>query len=394
MKYLLLSVLFATAAQAEPIAQGPKNVPAFTPAFPAQTRAPAVKSDVRTRVQTVASGLDHPWGLAILPGDAGYLVTERSGQMRLVGRDGSVSAPIAGVPKVFAKNQGGLLDIALAVDFATTRRIFWTYSKPMGGGLSATAAATGILSPDLTRLTDVHDIFVQDPPSPTPAHYGSRITPDGDHLWITTGEHFTLKERQNAQDLSKPYGKVLRLMANGGIPPDNPFAADPRADPAVWSYGHRNIQGDALDATGRYWTVEHGPKGGDELNRPEAGKNYGWPVISYGENYDGTPVGSGKAAQDGMEQPVYYWDPVIAPGDMVFYHGAAFPAWDGSLIIASLTPGGLNRLVLQDGRVVGEEKLLADLGRVRDVDIDRDGSLLLLTDRDNGALLRVAPAKR
>jgi glucose/arabinose dehydrogenase len=222
-------------------------------------------------------------------------------------------------------------------------------------------------------------------------HYGSRITPDGDSLWITTGEHSAAAERIHAQDPDKTYGKVIRLTRSAEIPPDNPFAGSPRPRAEIWSLGHRNIQGDALAPDGRYWTVEHGPKGGDELNRPLPGRNYGWPVISYGENYNGSPLGAGIAAQDGMEQPVYYWDPVIAPGDMVFYAGAAFPSWQGSLLIGSLTPGGINRLVLSGDRVTGEEKLLPDLGRVRDIEVDTDGTLLVLIDADDGAVLRIVP---
>ncbi|MCR8723609.1 PQQ-dependent sugar dehydrogenase [Frigidibacter sp. ROC022] len=385
-----LALALALPAGAGPIAQGPANVPEFSPAFPEQTRAPELPQHIALTVTPVATGLSHPWGLAILP-SGGYLVTERAGRLRHVAPDGSVSAPIAGLPEVLAFQQGGLLDVALAPDFATSRVIFWTYAKPLPGNKTATAAARGVLSADMTRLTEVRDIFVQTPPSGVPAHFGSRITPQGELVWITTGEHFTLSERQKAQSLATTYGKVIRLHGDGSVPEDNPFVGDAAARPEIWSYGHRNIQGDALDPEGRYWTVEHGPQGGDELNLPLAGRNHGWPVISYGENYNGTPVGSGRSAAPGMEQPVYYWDPVIAPGDMVFYRGAAFPDWNGSLIIASLTPGGLNRLVLKRDRVIGEQKLLPDLGRVRDVDVDTDGSLLVLTDAEDGALLRIAP---
>ena len=388
----LTALLLSTfPAFADPIPQGPKNVPGFTPAFDTQTRAPAIDSAVALEVRTVAEGLSHPWGIALLP-DGGYLVTERAGRLRHVSTDGTVSKPIAGVSKVLTGGQAGLLDVAIAEDFAQSRVIYWTYSKPMPGGRSSTAAARGVLSPDMSALSEVRDIFVQDPPSPTKAHYGSRITPQGGLLWITTGEHFSEADRQNAQRLDATYGKVIRVRPDGGIPDDNPFAAQPDAKGEIWSLGHRNLQGDAIDAQGRYWTVEHGPKGGDELNRPEAGRNYGWPVISYGENYNGSPVGSGASAAPDMEQPVYYWDPVIAPGDMVFYEGAAFPDWTGSLLIGSLNPGGINRLVIDGDRVTGEEQLLPDLGRVRDIEVDADGTLLALIDSDDGALLRIVPS--
>ncbi len=370
-------------------------MPAFQPAFPQQTRAPAVDSGVELQVETVADGLVHPWGIAPLPGGAaggGYLVTERPGRMRHVSAEGAVSDPIAGVPEVFAQKQGGLLDVAVSPDFASDRTVYFTYSKPMGDGLSATAAARARLSGDMTRLEDVRDIFVQQPPSPTPAHYGSRIVIDGDIAWITTGEHFTGAERQNAQKLDATYGKVIRLHTDGSVPADNPFAQKPDAIGSIWSLGHRNIQAAALRAPGDLWTVEHGPKGGDELNHPQAGGNYGWPVVSYGENYDGTPVGAGWSdhAAHGYVPPTYYWDPVIAPSGMVFYHGTLFP-WMGDLLIGSLRPGALVRLEILDDVVIGEERLLTDQGRIRDVVQDSDGSLLVLTDAQNGAVLRLTP---
>ena len=377
-------------APAQGIPQGPKNVPAFHPAFPNQTRAPAVNSGVTLSVQTVAGGLVHPWGLAVLP-DGSYLVTERPGRLRHVARDGKVSAPIRGVPKVLARGQGGLLDVTLSPGFAQDRKLWLSYARPLGGGKSVTAVAVATLSPDRTALTGVHDIIEQTPPSPTPMQYGSRVTVDGNYLFITMGEHFTPSERKLAQDLSTTYGKVLRLTLDGRVPADNPFVGRQGARPEIWSYGHRNPEGAAVDAGGQYWEIEHGPKGGDELNRIEPGKNYGWPVISYGEDYSGTPVGKGISKAPGMEQPVYYWDPVIAPAGATFYDGAMFPQWKGSLLISSLTPGGLNRLVLKGGRVTGEEKLLPDIGRVRDVVQDADGSLLILTDAQNGAVLRLVP---
>jgi glucose/arabinose dehydrogenase len=348
-----------------------------------------MRSGFELAVETVASPLEHPWGVALLP-DGGYLVTERPGRLRVVAADGTISAPVSGLPAIRAEGQGGLLDVAVSPTFAEDRTLYFSYAKPMGEGTAVTAAARARLSEDGASLTDLQDVFVQDPPSPTTNHYGSRVVPDGEgHLFVTTGEHFTLAERQLAQDLAATYGKVVRVNLDGTPPADNPFAGDPDADPAIWSLGHRNIQAAALDAEGRLWTIEHGPKGGDELNRIEPGKNYGWPVIAYGENYDGSPVGEGITAREGMEQPRYYWDPVIAPSGMVFYEGAMFPEWQGDLLVGSLKPGALVRLRLDGDTVAGEERLLTDAGRIRDVAVAPDGAVLVLTDADDGALLRL-----
>ena len=387
----LAAVPFAVSAQG--FDYGQRNTD-FPPAFPEQTRAPLTESEVELDVRTVAGGLVHPWGIAVLPEDAGYLVTERSGQLRHITPDGAVSDPISGVPAVFARDQGGLLDVAVGPDFASDRTVYLTYAKPVGAeGQSATAAARGTLSEDLSALEEVEDIFVQDPPADTPKHYGSRILLPGDGTAIiTTGEHSSEATRVFAQDLDKTYGKVIRVNLDGSVPADNPFVGDAEAVDTVWSYGHRNLQGAAFDAAGSLWTIEHGPAGGDELNRPEAGLNYGWPVISYGQNYDGSPVGSGRSAMEGMEQPVYFWDPVIAPGGMMFHAGAAFADWNGDLLIGSLNPGGVVRLSLNgEGLVVEEERLLRDQGRVRDIEVLEDGTFLFLTDFDNGSLMHVVP---
>ena len=269
--------------------------------------------------------------------------------------------------------------------------IYWTYAKPMAGDASATAAARGRLAEDFASVTDVQDVFVQDPPAGVSNHFGSRVVPDGEgHLFVTTGDRYTPANRQRAQDLSSTYGKVVRVNLDGTPPGDNPFAGVADAIPGIWSLGHRNIQGAARDGGGRLWTIEHGPRGGDELNWVEAGKNYGWPVISYGENYDGSPVGEGVTAREGMEQPRYYWDPVIAPGGMAFYDGAMFPEWRGNLLIGAMNPGALVRLALDGDTVTGEERLLTDAGRVRDVEVAPDGAVLVLIDADDGALLRVS----
>lgn len=366
------------------VEQGAKNAD-FTPEFAARTRAPALPETPVT-VTPFAEGLANPWGIAALP-DGSFLVTERPGLLRRIAADGTVSDPISGVPQVDAKQQGGLLDVAIAPDFAETGTVFLTYAKGVPGG-TVTAAARAVLDGDTLR--DVTDIFVQDPPADTYAHYGSRVVPTDDgKVYITTGEHFTLANRQLAQDVTTTYGKVMRLNVDGTAPQDNPFVGTDGVD-GIWSYGHRNVQGATLGPDGTLWTMEHGPAGGDELNHPQAGRNYGWPVISYGVNYDGSPVGSGKAVKAGMEQPVYYWDPVIAPGGMAFYEGA-YADWQGDLLIAGLNPGSLTRLRLDGERVVGEERLLQDVGRVRDVEVLRDGSLLVLIDADPGQVLRVTP---
>ena len=384
--------LVTTAAAAQPVDQGPANAPQFTPAFPEQTRAPAVDSGVELQVETLAAPLDRPWGIDPLP-DGGYLVTERPGQLRHISAEGEISEPIGGLPEIVSRKQGGLLDVTVSPNFASDRTVYITYSKPMGEGLSVTAAARGTLSQDMTELTDVSDIFVQEPPSPHPMHYGSRILLDGDIAWITTGEHSAPEDRVKAQQLDTTYGKVIRLHKDGSVPEDNPFVGQDGAIDSIWSLGHRNIQAADLREPGDLWTIEHGPKGGDELNNPEAGENYGWPVVSYGENYDGTPVGSGEAHHEpkGFIEPRYYWDPVIGPSGMVFYDGDMFADWQGDLLVGSLAPGALVRLELDGDKVTGEERLLDNQGRIRDVVQDRDGALLLLIDSDAGAVLRVTP---
>ncbi len=343
-------------------------------------------------VETVASGLEHPWGMALMP-DGGTLVTERPGRLRIVAADGSVSEPVAGLPEVFASGQGGLAgrgglagfrdgpDDLLDLRQADGRRAVGHRGGARHGWPRMAAS-----------VTEVEDIFVQAPASPTDKHYGSRIVLDGaGHAFVTMGEHFTPRERAFSQDLGKTYGKVVRVNVDGSVPEDNPFAGESDAVPTIYSYGHRNVQAAALDGQGRLWTVEHGPKGGDEVNLEQPGGNYGWPVISYGENYDGSPVGDGIAAQEGMVQPRYYWDPVIAPSGMAFYDGAMFADWEGDALIGAMNPGGLVRLEIDGDRVTGEERLLTDQGRIRDVEIAPDGAVLTLVDAKDGRLLRLTP---
>jgi glucose/arabinose dehydrogenase len=394
---LATTTLLATGlAAAQPVAEGPANRPDVEPAFPAQTDAPAATTATELATEEVAGPLEHPWSIAVLPDDAGYLVTERPGRLVHISQSGEISDPIAGVPEVLDEEQGGLLDVALAPDFAESRVIFLTYAKPMMDDLSATAAARAVLSEDLAELTGVEDIFVQSPGSPTPMHYGSRVIPDGaGHVFVTTGEHFTAAERAYAQDLDKTFGKIVRVGVDGSVPEDNPFTGDPAAQRNIWTLGHRNIQGAAIrPGTGQLWAVEHGPAGGDELNLVAPGENYGWPVVSYGINYDGSPVSEGlhDHAEDGFAEPAYYWDPVIAPGGMTFHDGAMFEDWDGDVLIAGLVAGGLVRLEMDGDRVTGEERLVTDLGRVRDVTVDRDGSVLVVTDFEDGALWRITPS--
>ena len=390
----LAATTAATAACAQGDASftyGARNTD-FLPAFENQTRAPLQPSDIELETRVVAGGLVHPWGVAALP-EGGYLVTERAGRLRHVAEDGTLSDPIGGVPEVLAQDQGGLLDVALGPDFAADRMVYITYSKPMDDGLSATAAARGRLSDDMSALEEIEDIFVQDPPSPTPKHYGSRIVFDGEgHAFVTMGEHSSDAERGFSQDLDKTYGKVVRIALDGSVPDDNPFVGQEGAVESIWSYGHRNVQAAVMAPDGTLWTVEHGPKGGDELNRTEAGVNYGWPIISYGKRYSGGPIGGGQAAMEGMEQPVYFWDPVIAPGGMDMHSGEALSDWNGDLLIGSLYPGGVVRLELgEDGRVAAEERLMRDAGRVRTVEVLGDGTFVILTDTEDGELIHVTP---
>jgi len=390
MLRLLPLLLLPSAALAldAPVPQGPQNA-GYAPAFAEQTRAPALAT---TAVSTTifAAGLEHPWGIASLPGGQ-YLVTERPGRMRVITADGGLSTEIGGLPQVDARGQGGLLDVAIGPDFASDRSVWWSYAKPVDGG-SVTAVARGTLSADWSEMTEVRDIWLQSPAVDTPQHYGSRLVFDRQgHLFITTGERSSARNRLLAQDLDATFGKVIRIMPDGGIPADNPFVGV-AGDGAVWSYGHRNIQGAALHPqTGTLWTVEHGPAGGDELNQPMAGFNYGWPLVSYGVNYNGSALGAGQTSMEGVTEPVYFWDPVIAPGGMLFYQGNSFADWQGDLLIAGLNPGALVRLQMQGGQVTGEEHLLTDLGRIRDVEEMANGDLLLLIDHPNGAVIRVSP---
>jgi len=382
----------APAAPGAPLETRPANAPNQTPAFPEQTRAPAVRTEAALAHTVVASGLEHPWGLAMLP-DGRWLVTEKPGRLRLITAEGVVGEPITGLPAVDARGQGGLLDVVLGPDFGQDRMIYWSYSEARAGG-NATSVARGRLSDDGSSVENAQVIFRALPVYDGDKHFGSSLAfaPDG-RLFITLGERSDAPMRPQAQDLGSHMGKTIRINADGTVPQDNPYVGQDAALPEIWSLGHRNVQGIAIAANGDVWTVEHGTRGGDEINLDQAGKNYGWPDAAYGVEYRGGPINAGNTAKAGTEQPVYYWDPVIAPGGMTLYQGAMFPGWNGNLLVAGLKDKQIARLVLENNRVVGEERLLTDLGeRVRDVAVGSDGAVWAITDEQNGKLVRLATA--
>jgi len=365
----------------------------YEPAFPGQTRAPKPAATEDWATETLAGGLEHPWAIEFLP-DGSMLVTERPGRLRHMSADGVVSDPLAGVPEVDARNQGGLLDIAIAPDFESSRTIFFTFSEPHDGGTNNTAVARARLSDDHRAIENVEVIFSQYPSVGSTGHYGSRIVFESENtIWVSLGDRQGDPVRKNAQDPTNTIGAVVRIHTDGGIPQDNPFVDHAENAPEIWSYGHRNVQAAAKHPeTGELWIVEHGPRGGDELNQPRAGRNYGWPTISYGIEYRGGAVYDGMTEAEGMEQPIYYWDPVIAPSGMTIYTGEAFPAWQGDVFVGGLRTQRLSRLVIEEGRVVGEEWL--EIGhRVRDVVEGPDGALYLVTDEPDGRVMRVMPAE-
>jgi glucose/arabinose dehydrogenase len=336
---------------------------------------------------TVASGLRQPWGLVFLP-DGRALVTEKAGTLRIVSPDGMVSAPIGGGPAVSSEGQGGLLDVTLSPDFATDRTIWFTFSEPVADGRSRTAVARAVLGP--SSLERVQVVFRQQPAMPGTLHYGARLrfATDGT-LFVALGER---DDRDAAQRLDNHLGKVVRIRQDGTAPPDNPFVGRTGALPEIWSYGHRNPQGATLDdATGALWIAEHGPRGGDEINRPAAGGNHGWPVVGYGTEYGtGAPIGEATTRAD-ITAPRHVWQPLsIAPAGMSFYSGDRIPQWRGDLLVGALAGRTLIRLELSDGRVVGEQRLLTTLGeRIRDVKVGPDGWPYLITDGAEGRLMRV-----
>jgi glucose/arabinose dehydrogenase len=385
--------LGAESSACKPVETRAANAPDQRPAFPGQTRACAVKSTVAFDVVVLAKGLEKPWAVEPLP-DGNLLVTEKAGRLRVVSAKGDVGKPIAGVPAVDARGQGGLLDVALSPSFASDSTIYWSYTEPRQGG-NGTSVARGVLSADRSSVKDVRVILRVMPTYDGTMHYGSRLTfgPDG-MLYITTGERSDSAMRKYAQQLDSHLGKILRIKPDGSAPPDNPFVGKPNALSEIWTLGHRNVQAAAFDAQGRYWVVEHGTRGGDELNLIVKGRNYGWPLVAYGEEYSGFPIRGAVTARPGYEQPVYYWDPVIAPSGAQFYSGDAFPAWRGSLFIGALRERRLVRIVLENGRVAGEEHLLAERGqRVRDVRQGPDGALYVVTDAADGEVWKIVPRR-
>jgi glucose/arabinose dehydrogenase len=376
----------------------PPNAPNQQPAFPGQTRAPEQKSHVAFDVVTVAEGLQAPWAIAFLP-DGRMLVTEKPGRLRVVASDGRLSPPVAGLPAIEARGQGGLLDVVLDPAFAANGLIYWSYSERRDATGNYTAVARGrFVDGEAPRVEDARVIFRQVPALNSNLHFGCRLVfaRDGT-LFIALGERSITEGRMQAQRMDGLLGKVARINADGSIPADNPFVGQAGVRPEIWSIGHRNIQSAALHpATGELWAVEHGARGGDEMNIARKGRDYGWPTVTYGIEYNGRPILDGLTAKDGTEQPVYYWDPVIAPSGMAFYTGSAFPAWRGSVFIGGLTSTHLVRLALEGDRVVGEERLLTDLQpreRIRDVRQGPDGAIYVATDNPRGRILKLVPRR-
>lgn len=383
-------------AAGAPVETKPANGKTQAPAFPGQTRAPEMKAGVAVDVTDHVTGLDHPWGLAFAP-DGTLLITERPGRLRLF-KDGKLSAPVSGVPAVDARDQGGLLGLALDPAFATNGLVYLAYAEPPKDGANNAAVARGklVVADGAPRLENVTVIYRQTPRLASTKHYGGRLVFGRDGtLFITGGERSITEGRMQAQRMDGTLGKIVRINADGSIPKDNPFVGKAGARPEIFSIGHRNVLGAALNpATGDLWEVEHGTRGGDELNVVRKGKDYGWPTIAYGVEYAGGPITGNITQKAGMEQPLYYWDPVIAPGGMAFYTSDAAPAWKGSLFVSGLGPKYLSRLTLQGEKVVGEERLLTDVGeRLRDVIVGPDGALYLATDSATGRIIRVAPRR-
>ena len=346
---------------------------------------------VEVIVETVARNLQNPWGLAFLP-DGRMLVTERPGRLRIADAEGKLSEPIKGMPRIATGRQGGLLDVALDPSFAQSRLVYVSFSEDRGEGRAATSVARGRLSGDETALEALEVIFRQEPAYTGNAHFGSRLVFDRTgNLFVTTGDRFDLRDQ--AQNPANHIGKIVRIKPGGGAAADNPFLNREDARPEVWSVGHRNVQAAALNpATGELWTVEHGARGGDEVNIPGKGRNYGWPVISYGVHYSGEKIGEGTR-KPGLEQPAFYWDPSIAPSGMAFYTGDKFPAWRGSVLVGALAGKLVARLETSGNKVTGEERMLQNLGeRIRDVRQGPDGFVYLLTDSAQGRILRMKPA--
>ncbi|SCX11548.1 Soluble aldose sugar dehydrogenase YliI precursor [Agrobacterium sp. DSM 25558] len=369
------------------------NAPDQKPAFEGQTRAVQPEKMPSLQKTVVADDLPHLWSMEILP-DGRMLVAAKEGAMHIVA-DGKAGPALEGVPEVASAGQGGLLDIALAPDFDSSKMIYFSFSEPRDGGNGTSVASAKLMeSGGKAVLEDTKVIFRQMPTYDGDKHFGSRLAfGPNNELYVTVGERSDKEPRVQAQDLSSGLGKVFRIDKDGKAFEGNPFAAQQKALPEIWSYGHRNVQSSAIDGQGRLWTVEHGPKGGDELNLPKPGLNYGWPVITYGIEYSGGAVGDGMTAKDGMEQPVYYWDPVIGPSGMVYYDSDAIPEWKGSLIIGGLVSQGIVVLKVENDKVVSEGRLPLE-ARIRDVKVGSDGAVYAVTEERGGGksqILKLAP---
>jgi glucose/arabinose dehydrogenase len=375
-----------------PVPTGPANVPEFQPAFTGQTRVPAIQTKTALQVTEIASGFRNPWAIAFLP-DGRMLVTEKpTGSLYIVTPQGAKSPAVAGLPPADGRGQGGLLDVEVGPDYAQSGLIYWTYYEPRSGGNGLAVARAKLVEGAQPRVEGLQVIFRMMPTLASTLHAGGRLvfTPDG-KLFVTLGERSILEGRVQARDVRSHFGKVVRINPDGSVPLDNPYVNTEGAKPEIWSVGHRNILSAALDRQQRLWTVEMGPRGGDELNRPEAGKDYGWPTIGYGEEYSGARIHESPQGP-GMEQPVYYWDPVISPSGMTVYTGELFPEWRDNVFIGGLSSQALVRLMMRNDRVVGEERLLTGLNaRIREVVQGPEGALYLLTDDTNGKLLKLTP---
>jgi len=383
-------------AQSDYLDQRPVNAPHQKPAVAGQYRAPLKTANVAFDVVPVATGLEAPWGLAFLP-DGKMLVTEKPGRLRVITAAGAISAPVAGVPTVDPRGQGGLLGLALDPQFAQNRMVYLSFSEPGEGG-NNTAVARGVFVDDATapRLDKVEVIFHQEPKLASTLHFGGRLVfaRDGT-LFVTLGDRSNTPGRMQAQNMDSLIGKMVRINKDGSIPKDNPWAAKGGLQAKMWSIGHRNVQAATLHpTTGELWEVEHGTRGGDELNVAKKGKDYGWPTIAYGIEYQGPRITGDEQVKAGMEQPVYYWDPNIAPSGMTFYTGSAFPAWRGSLFVGGLGGNALVRLTVDGEKVTGEERLLREnKERIRDVVQGPDGALYILTDNKTSRLFKIVPKK-
>jgi glucose/arabinose dehydrogenase len=375
-----------------PVESSPPNVPEFKPAFAGQTRAPAIHTQTPIQITKIAGDLDKPWALAFLPDGRMLVTTKHDGELLVVSPDGKKSEPAGGIPKVDGRDQGGLLDVELGPDYSTSKLVYLSYYEPRKDGNGLAVARGKLVDGPKPKLEGVQVIFRMQPTFDSTKHAGGRLlfATDG-NLFVTLGERSSLDGRKQARQLGSHFGKIVRVAPDGSTPKDNPFVDKPGARPETWSLGHRNVLGAALDDQKRLWVVEMGPRGGDELNLVERGKDYGWPTIGYGEEYSGEKIHDATQAP-GLEQPVYYWDPVISPGALAIYKGDLFKEWKHNLLIAGLSSKALIRLALEGDRVIGEERLLLGKGeRIREVVEGPGGAVYVLTDASDGELWKLTP---